>query len=122
MSATLEKLTAKRVVIEIPIDEDDPTSDPVRIVYQPDTLTKKHEREFNEIASESPSGNRMVGASITLHAFLLVVREWDLKWNASDPEVIPLTEEGLDDVPVPLLQYFLNKIGEDQKPDPTTKK
>ncbi len=120
MPATLAKLTAQRVVLVLPIDENDPSSDPVRLVYRPNALTKQYEREFNEIADGKE--DRMIGAEITIHAFLLVVQEWDLKWNESDPKPIPLTAEGLDDVPVPLLQYFLREVGKDQQPDPTTKK
>lgn len=119
MAATLTSITSKTVSLTVPSDEKDPASDPITLTYKPKAFSRSYEREFNELMAHQ--GEQMVGAEITVRTFVLMVTGWDAKWEESDPEPIPLTEEGLEGVPTQFLQYLLRKIGEDQQPDPTTK-
>ena len=119
MPASLKSLTSKKVTLTVPVDEDQPDGDKVTLTYKPKALSRSYEREFNDLMAHQ--NEQMVGAEITLNTFLLMVDGWDAKWDESDSEPIPLTPEGLENVPTQFLQYLLRKIGEDQQPDPTTK-
>jgi hypothetical protein len=123
MAATLEKLTAKRVRLTLPLFEDEPDGDKVTVSYKPRAMTPKLERKFNklmaEIRSESDDTESLVNARQVMQMFLLVVPEWDFRETEEGP-TIPLTEEGLEDVPAQFLGYLLTEITKDQTPDPTT--
>lgn len=119
MAATLTSITSKKVALAIPVDEDQPDGEKVNLTYKPKAFSRGYERQFNDLMGHQ--NEQMVGAEITVRTFLLMVTDWDTKWNESDSDPIPLTPEGLEDVPVQWLQYLLRKIGEDQQPDPTTK-
>lgn len=119
MAATLTSITSKKVTLSIPVDESEPDGEKVTLTYKPKALSRSYEREFNELMAHQ--NEQMVGAEITVRTFLLMVTAWDAKWNESDSDPIPLTPEGMEDVPTQWLQYLLKKIGEDQQPDPTTK-
>lgn len=119
MPASFESISSKKVTLTLPLDEDNPDSDTITLVYKPKALTKAYEREFNEIMAHQ--NEQMVGAEITIRTFLLMVTSWDAKLKDSDSDPIPLTPEGLENVPTQSLQYLLRKIGEDQQPDPKAK-
>ena len=119
MAATLKSITSKTATLSVPLDDDDPDGEVVTLTYKPKAFSRSYEREFNDLAGRQD--DQMVGAEITVRTFLLMVTSWDAKWDDADPNPIPLTPEGLEDVPTQLLQYLLKKIGEDQQPDPTTK-
>lgn len=119
MAATLTSITSKKVVLSVPLDEDQPDGDKVTLTYKPKAFSRGYEREFNELMGHQ--NEQMVGAEVTVRTFLLMVTGWDAKWNESDSDPIPLTPEGLEDVPTQFLQYLLREIGKDQQPDPTTK-
>lgn len=119
MAATLTSITSKKVTLTVPLDESEPGGETVTLTYKPKALSRSYEREFNDLMAHQ--NEQMVGAEITVRTFLLMVTGWDAKWNESDSDPIPLTPEGLEDVPTQFLQYLLRKIGEDQQPDPTTK-
>lgn len=119
MPASLKSIASKRVTLTVPVDEDQPDGDKVTLTYRPKALSRSYEREFNEVMAHQDE--QMVGAEITVRTFQLMVTGWDAKWDESDSETIPLTDDGLENVPTQFLQYLLRKIGEDQQPDPTTK-
>lgn len=119
MAASLRSITSKKATLTLPLDESDPDGGMVELTYKPKSLSRKYEREFNDLMVNKDE--QMVGAEITVRTFLYMVTGWNLKWDESDSEPIPLTAEGLEDVPTETLQYLLRKIGEDQQPDPTTK-
>lgn len=119
MAATLKSITSKTVSLTIPVDEDQPDGEQVTLTYKPKAFSRAYEREFNELMTHQ--NEQMVGAEVTVRTFCLMVTGWDAKWSESDSDPIPLTPEGLEDVPTQWLQYLLREIGKDQQPDPTTK-
>jgi hypothetical protein len=119
LAATLRSISSKTATLRVPLDEKNPDGGTVELTYKPKAFSRSYERQFNDLMAHQ--SEQMVGAEITVRTFLLMVTGWDLKWDESDADPIPLTPEGLEDVPTQTLQYLLRKIGEDQQPDPTTK-
>lgn len=120
MAASIASITAKRATIVIPIDPSDPDSDTVSVTYKPKAYTRQMEREMNALTPESE--NQLAGAAYTIGVFQRMVTKWDLKYSADDADPIPLTDEGLETVPVEILTGILEAIGNDQKPDPKAEK
>lgn len=120
MPASLQSITSKRATVHVPIDADDPESGKVKVVYRPKAYDKRFERQLNSI-TQSKGEDEAIGAEIVTKTFLNIVVSWDLRAEDSDSEAIPLTEEGLEIVPVAFLNDVLVAIGDDQRPDPTTR-
>lgn len=117
MPASLASLVNKRATVHLPLDEKDPDSDIVRIIYRPKAFNAEFEDELNAIAPEKGE-DKSVGAAVAIAAFLHVVDSWDLRWHPDDPEPIPLTEDALKPISTEVLIGLLKAIGDDQKPDP----
>ena len=117
MPATLSSITSKKATLYVPLDEDDPDGEKVKVVYKPKAYDRRFERDLNRI-SQDKGEDEAIAAAITTKAFLNIVVSWDLQADAGDAEPIPLTEEGLETVPVVVLSGILKAIGDDQRPDP----
>ena len=120
MPASLKSITSKRATIFVPIDPANPDSDKVRVVYRPKALTERAINRFNDIVSAA-ADNELAGGKQTIELFVTIVESWDLLADPSDTDPIPLTYEGLADVPTAFLNDVIVATSDDQKPDPTTK-
>lgn len=109
--ASLAKLTAQRVTIQVPIDDET-----VSVTYRP----RAYSEELEEALRAAQDDER--GAAMVREAFAAIVESWDLRWDEADPEPIPVTREGLRAVPSEVLGALLAKIGDDRAPDPKAKR
>ncbi len=110
MPATLKSLTAKTRKIDIAID-DDPKA--ITIEYTPRGYTARIERQVKE-AMESELASAMM-----IPMVLSMVTKWNLSPAPGDPP-IPLTPEGLEDVPTEILGLIVETIGEEMSPKAET--
>jgi hypothetical protein len=118
MPASLSSITSKRATLYVPIDDENPEGDKVKIVYRPKSYDKKFERHMNALLTDKEDDDELIAASIWIRSLLHIVHSWDLKFSESDDEPIPLTEEALEDVPTEVIAGIVRAIGEDQRTDP----
>jgi hypothetical protein len=118
MPASLSSITSKRATLYVPLDEKDPDSPKVKIVYRPKSYDRKFERHMNSLLQDREDDEELIAASVWIRSFLHIVQSWDLKWDDADEEPIPLTEEALDGFPTDVIAGIVRAIGEDQKTDP----
>jgi hypothetical protein len=118
MPASLSSITSKRATLYVPLDENDPDSQKVKVVYRPKSYDKKFERHMNKLLEEKKDDDELIAAAVWIRSFLHIVQAWDLKWDDADEEPIPLTEEALEDVPTEVISGIVRAIGEDQQTDP----
>lgn len=107
MPATLRSLTAKVVDLAIPID-DDPAG--ITIQYRPHNMTANTEARIHTASGE----NLELAALVEMT--LPVLASWDFRMDEGE-DVIPLTKEGLSEVPGTILLLVLEAIAEDRRPD-----
>jgi hypothetical protein len=119
MPATLESLSSKRVTLTIPLDPSDPAGDALRVVYRPRAITPRLEKAMREAAAADDEDE--IITKLARHFCTLVV-EWDLRARSDSVEPVPLTAEGLLDVPSSVILDIYRAINADQMPDPTTGK
>lgn len=108
MPATLNKLTAKTVKLAIAVD-DDPEA--ITVWYRPHNMTAKVEERVQEEAGK----NLELAALVEMTQSVLA--DWDLAMNEGEP-TIPITKEGLSEVPASILMLIMEAISKDRKPDP----
>lgn len=107
---SIAKLAEKTAETYIEID-DDPQA--IWIKYAPRKYTAKLEREVNAAIKDDRQAGSLVPAVRRL------VVDWDLCMVEGDP-VVPLNDESaLEDVPTEILFMIVQKIGQEQNPDPT---
>lgn len=120
MPASLKSITGKKATIHVPLDSDDPESAKVRIVYRSRAITERKIEQINETGRERYKGELTDARQV--RAFIQsIVTEWDLLADPDDSDPVPLTSEGLADVPTAFLIEILEATVADQKPDPTTR-
>ncbi len=117
MPASLSSITSQRATLLMPVDPNDPDGDRLKIVYKPKVLSTRIMRDITEAVD---SDDELAGTERVLRQFCKVVVEWDLRTEPGDKEPIPLTPEGLEDVPLLILRDIFTAINDDQSPDPTT--
>ncbi len=120
MPASLKSITSKRATVSVPVEPDDPDGDQVRVTYRPKAFTPRVYQRFAEMQANST--NEWESGPILVEMFIRIVDKWDLRADAEDEDPIPLTAEGLADVPVALMSSIIGEAISDQQPDPTTKK
>lgn len=121
MPATLQSITGKRVTLNVPVDKGNPESGSVRIVYKPRAFTPRLEKAIR-LAAENEGTDEDAALYRVLQQVCTVIVEWDLRATDDAPEPIPLTPEGLQDVPYAFIMELFEAIRADQEPDPTTGK
>jgi hypothetical protein len=120
MPATLSSLTNKTATVIVPLDENDPESETLKVTYRPKAYTKAVERKIGALA-EGRSENAPFIAAQSAELIKAMVVKWDLTLTEDDPDPIPITDEGLEDVPTEVLSGIFMAIMADQKPDPKAK-
>ena len=117
MPATLSSITSKRATIYVPVDKDNLDGEKVRVTYKPRAVTPRIEKAIRQASKEAETDEDAAELK-SLQMFCTVVVEWDLRADDLAPEPIPITVDGLQDMPWRFLMDILEAIGNDQKPDP----
>lgn len=95
----------------------------INLVYRPGNVTPNSIRRLQAVvaAEDAPADDDADAAIEHMDAIIAFVRDivvrWDLQRNGA---VIPLTDEGLGDVPMEVLMRILGDIGEDASLGETT--
>lgn len=110
MAATLKSLTEGSSGLAVAY-RDDPQA--VTIWSRP--LTPRIERQISALAE----GENSTATSTIVPLVLALVAKWDLRPDEKSP-VLPLTDEGVQDVPFALLMAIIEAIGQDQGPKAAT--
>lgn len=108
MPATLKSLQEKVVPLVIAID-DDPEA--ITLKYRPHNMTANIEEKVQAAAKEGRELEAVVEMTLP------VLAEWDFRMDHGEP-TIPVTKDGLSQVPSSILLLVLEAIGKDRTPDP----
>lgn len=92
------------VELAIPMD-DDPAA--ITVQYRPHNMTANHEVVASKAAGEGRELQALVGMVQP------VVASWDLRME-EDGDIVPITTEGLSDVPSSILLMVLDAIAKDR--------
>ena len=109
MPATIRSLTAKEAETYIEMDGDPQA---IWIKYNPRKYTARLEREI----ATSIKDNLNVGSLIPALRELLI--EWDLRMDEGEPVIDFHDENVMLGIPGEVLFAVVNRIGEEQNPDP----
>ncbi len=94
------------VLVELAVAmDDDPAA--ITVQYRPHNMTANHE----VVASKAAAEGRELQALVAM--VIPVVGSWDLRME-EDGDIVPITTEGLSDVPSSILLLVLDAIGKDR--------
>lgn len=122
---TLADFRQRTVPLAIPIEvgTDPETGQPVTatltVRYRAHAYDRAMEEELNAL-SKRAGEDELILAEAKIAVFCRVVAEWDLRWTADDPEPVPITPEGLREVPLDLIDVVMEAIRADRAPKPPT--
>jgi hypothetical protein len=108
MSASLKDLLAQRRTIIVKLFGDLP----VEVTYRPGFLTPRKQAEIQAAAKEETADSTKQAVA----TFVGFIHAWDLEGDKKGTPV-PLTEEGLADVPLAALAQITMQCGEDMTPN-----
>lgn len=108
MAATLKTLRSKTKSLAIDID-----GETITVQYTPRGYTAEIEDQIMAALGENRPSAMMIPAMLAL------VMKWDLSEEKGKPP-IPLTPEGLRDVPTEILGEIVNAVTEDMNPKGAT--
>jgi hypothetical protein len=117
MARTLAGLKAKTHTFTAEInvgDEHEPDLFPVRVTYRAHAFDEALEEAVAPLAEAS----RM--AAVVREVTIRVIDSWDLKADDDATEPVPLTPEGLKDIPSDFLELLLEAIKANRRPNPAT--
>lgn len=86
----------------------------VNVTYDAQYLTPAFEVTLKGLSEEKKATESF------LKMFITLIKKWDLKADDADPEPIPLTVEGLQDIPFDILGEILTKVQEAVVPNEKT--
>lgn len=112
MPATLESLAAKKRDLAVEIVSGDPDS-VITVTYKPLTFSRRRMRENKALAASDDQ------VELVFRAFLDLVTSWDFRPSEGE-DVVPLTEDALDDVDMEILGTIVAAIHDDQSPKGVT--
>lgn len=106
--ASLRSIIASTAQVAVPFG-----SETINVCYRPHYLTPAFEDRFNELRADGKA------TEMAVQLFTTAVESWDLSWDEGG-EPIPLTVDGLKDVPTDILSLVLKAVSEAASPNPTT--